>query len=41
VTLGTVQAGDGGFFRWHGRLQQGWLVRLHAGALTGAPISIR
>jgi hypothetical protein len=41
VTLGTARAGSGGFFRWRGRLQRGWQVRLHAGALTGAPITIR
>ncbi len=40
VTLATVQAGAGGFFRWTGRLQHGWQVRLHAGALVGAPITI-
>ena len=41
VTLGTVRAGGGGFFRWTGHLQHAWQVRLHAGALTGAPITIR
>lgn len=40
ATLGTVRAGAGGFFRWTGRLQHGWQVRLQAGALTGAPITI-
>ena len=41
ATLATVHAGTGGFFRWTGRLQRGWQVRLHAGALAGAPITIR
>ena len=41
TTLARVNAGAGGFFRWTGRLQTGWQVRLRAGALTGAPIAIR
>jgi hypothetical protein len=41
VTLGAVHAGSGGVFRWTGALQRGWQVRLHAGTLTGAPITIR
>jgi hypothetical protein len=41
LTLGTVRAGTGGYFRWTGALQRGWQVRLRAGALTGSPITIR
>ena len=40
TTIATVHAGAGGFFNWHGRLQRGWQVRLHADALAGAPITI-
>jgi len=36
----TVERGAGGFFRWHGRLPPGTLIRLRAGALTGAPLQI-
>jgi hypothetical protein len=39
-TIGTVHAGAGGFFRWTGALQRGWQVRLRAGTLTGAPLTI-
>ncbi|MFL5954742.1 MAG: cellulase family glycosylhydrolase [Gaiellaceae bacterium] len=39
-TIGAVRGGAGGFFRWTGALQRGWQVRVHAGALTGAPLTI-
>jgi hypothetical protein len=40
VTLGTVRGGSAGFFRWHGRLTRGSTVRLVAGPLTGATLTI-
>ena len=39
--LATVPASRGGFIRWTGVLPRGAVVRLHAGAITGAPLSIR
>ena len=38
--IGTVHASAGGFFRWTGAFQRGWVVRVHAGPLTGAPLTI-
>jgi hypothetical protein len=38
--LATVQAGTGGFFRWTGTLPRGSQVRVHAGALVGATLTI-
>jgi hypothetical protein len=38
--VATVHAGSNGVFRWNGTLQRGWQVRIHAGALTGAPVTI-
>jgi hypothetical protein len=35
-----VQGGTSGFFRFTGTLARGSVVRLHAGALTGAPLTI-
>jgi hypothetical protein len=40
-TLATVQAGAGGYFRWSGKLVRGTQVRVRAGSLVGAPITIR
>jgi hypothetical protein len=39
-TLAHFRAGGGGFFRWHGTLPKGSVVRLVAGSLTGAPVTI-
>ena len=39
-TLATVQAGASGFFRWTGPLPRGSQVRVHAGALVGATLTI-
>ena len=36
----TVHAGAGGFFRWTGALPAGSEVRVHAGALVGATLTI-
>ncbi len=36
-----VQAGAGGVIRWTGALPRGSVVRLHAGDVAGAPLSIR
>jgi hypothetical protein len=38
--LATVRAGAGGFFRWTGALPRGSQVRVHAGALVGATLTI-
>ena len=38
--LATVRRGARGFFRWHGPLSRGAIVRLRSGALTGAPLTI-
>jgi hypothetical protein len=39
-TLATVHGGAAGFFRWTGTLPRGSQVRVHAGALVGAPLAI-
>ncbi|HZQ82185.1 MAG TPA: hypothetical protein VFB25_09440 [Gaiellaceae bacterium] len=39
-TVTTVRRGAGGFFVWHGTLAKGSVVRLRAGSLTGAPLTI-
>jgi len=39
-TLAAIDPGTGAFFRWRGRLQRGAVVRVRAGALTGAPLTI-
>jgi hypothetical protein len=39
-TLATVHPGAGGFFRWTGALPRHAVVRLHAGAIAGAPLSL-
>ena len=36
----TVHGGSAGFFRWHGRLPRGSVVRIVAATLTGAPLAI-
>jgi len=36
----TVSGGSGGFFRFTGTLPRGTVVRVHAGALVGAPLTI-
>jgi hypothetical protein len=41
VTLATVHAGAGGYFHWSGTLVRGTQVRVHAGSLVGAPLTIR
>jgi Cellulase (glycosyl hydrolase family 5) len=41
TTLASVHAGAGGIFRWTGKLTRGMQVRLHAGPLAGATITIR
>jgi hypothetical protein len=38
--LATVQAGAGGYFRWDGKLARGTQVRVHAGSLIGATLTI-
>jgi hypothetical protein len=38
--VATVHRGAGGFFRWTGALPRHAVVRLHAGALAGAPLSL-
>jgi hypothetical protein len=40
-TLASVHVGAGGIFRWTGKLARGMQVRLHAGSLVGATITIR
>jgi hypothetical protein len=40
-SFATVHRGAGGFFRWRGKLTRGTQVRVHAGALVGAAITIR
>ncbi|HEY6960497.1 MAG TPA: hypothetical protein VI408_01270 [Gaiellaceae bacterium] len=40
VRFATVRSGAGRFFRWTGTLPRGSVVRLHAGALAGAPLTI-
>jgi hypothetical protein len=39
-TLATVHAGAGGYFRWSGTLVRGTQVRVHAGSLVGATLTI-
>jgi hypothetical protein len=39
-TLATVRAGTGGYFRWTGKLARGMQVRVHAGSLVGATLTI-
>jgi hypothetical protein len=39
-SLGTLRVGSEGFFRWTGTLAHGSVVRVHAGALTGASLAI-
>jgi hypothetical protein len=39
--LATVHAGTGGYFRWNGTLVRGTQVRVRAGSLVGAPLTIR
>lgn len=38
--IATVRAGAGRFFRWTGTLLPGAVVRVHAGNLAGAPLTI-
>jgi hypothetical protein len=40
TTLATVHAGAGGYFRWSGTLVRGTQVRVHAGSLVGATLTI-
>jgi hypothetical protein len=39
-TLATLRAGAGGYFRWSGTLVRGAEVRVHAGSLVGASLTI-
>ncbi len=39
-TLATVRAGAGRYFRWSGTLPRGAQVRVHAGSLVGATLTI-
>ena len=39
-TLATVHAGAGGYFRWNGNLARGTQVRVHAGSLAGATLTM-
>ena len=39
-TLATVHAGAGGYFRWSGKLVRGEQVRVRAGSLVGAALTI-
>jgi hypothetical protein len=39
-TLATVRAGTGRYFRWTGKLTRGSQVRVHAGSLVGATLTI-
>jgi hypothetical protein len=38
--IATVEGGARGFFRWHGTLARGSVVRLRAGTLVGAPLTV-
>jgi hypothetical protein len=38
--VATIRRGGGGFFRWRGTLPRGAVVRLQAGDVTGAPLTI-
>jgi hypothetical protein len=40
TTLANVKAGGGGFFRWTGKLTRGTQVRVRAGTLVGATLTI-
>jgi hypothetical protein len=40
LTVASVHAGGGRFFRWTGALPRGSLVRLHAGSVAGAAIAV-
>jgi hypothetical protein len=39
-TVATLASGSAGFFRWTGTLARGSVVRVHAGAVVGAPLTI-
>jgi hypothetical protein len=39
-TLATVHASAGGYFRWNGTLARGTQVRVHAGSLVGAALTV-
>jgi hypothetical protein len=39
-TVATVHAGAGGYFRWSGALTRGAQVRVRAGSLVGATITM-
>jgi hypothetical protein len=39
-SLGALRVGAAGFFRWTGTLARGSVVHVHAGALTGASLTI-
>ena len=38
--IASVHGGGAGFFRWHGALPRGSVVRIVAGSLAGAPLAI-
>jgi hypothetical protein len=38
--VATVHGGSAGFFRYTGTLSRGTVVRVHAGSLVGAPLTI-
>jgi hypothetical protein len=38
--MASIQAGARGFFQWRGTLPRGSVVRVHAGNLAGAPLTI-
>jgi hypothetical protein len=40
MPFARVPAGSRGYFRWHGTLPRGAVVRVHAGGLVGAPLMI-
>jgi hypothetical protein len=40
LTLATVHASAGGYFRWSGKLTRGMQVRLHASSLVGPALTI-
>ena len=40
VSPAPLRAGAGGFIRWTGALPRGAVVRLHAGVIAGAALSI-
>jgi hypothetical protein len=39
-TVAALAPGGSGFFRWTGTLARGSIVRVHAGAVVGAPLTI-